>query len=174
VLIAHPDISLVLKNSKLGGLSQVAARDTELSSSLGRDLNGQEVFSAHAPIPTLNWSVFVEAPRSETFEALYASIMRTALLLVAGLLVSVVASFSSPTFVRPFETHRTHIGAGQLDRDRSQDRQKPGRAVQRHGSPAQGVLRGAERKVEERTSELTGTLAQQTATADIPKSSTVR
>jgi len=177
VLIAHPDISLVLKNSNLGGLPQVAARHTDQSSSLGRNLSGQEVFSAHAPIPTLNWSVFVEAPRSEAFEALYASIMRTALLLVAGLLVSVVASFFlARALVRPLRALQdgaAHIGAGDLDRrievKTGDELENLAEQFNKMGADLKESYAGLERKVDERTRELTETLAQQTATADILK-----
>ncbi|TRZ64591.1 MAG: response regulator, partial [Rhodocyclaceae bacterium] len=177
VLIAHPDISLVLKNSKLGGLPQIAARDTDQSSSLGRDLNGQEVFSAHAPIPTLNWAVFVEAPRNEAFEALYASILRTALLLVAGLLVSVVASFFlARALVRPLRALQdgaAHIGAGQLDRrievKTGDELENLAEQFNKMGADLKESYAGLERKVDERTSELTDALAQQTATGDVLK-----
>ncbi|HWK82273.1 MAG TPA: cache domain-containing protein, partial [Caldimonas sp.] len=76
-LIAHPDISLVLKKSDLSSLPQVAALATPARDAvpLGRNLKGEEVFSAHAPIPTLHWTVFVESPRAEAFAPLYASIL---------------------------------------------------------------------------------------------------
>ena len=120
-LIAHPDISLVLKISDLKSLPQVAAlaKPTEEASSLGRDLQGDEVFSAHAPIPTLHWTVFVESPRAEAFAPLYASIVRAALLLVVALLVSMAASFFLVrALVRPLRTLQegaAQIGAGDLD-----------------------------------------------------------
>jgi len=176
-LIAHPDISLVLKNTDLKALPQVAAMGAEQDSSLGRDLSGKEVFSAHALIPTLKWSVFVETPRSEILEALYASILRTGLLLIAGLLVSVVASFFlARALVRPLRALQEgagRIGAGELDRRievktgdelESLAEQFNTMAVQLKES-----YTGLERKVNERTSELTDALAQQTATAEILK-----
>ncbi|MCX7172354.1 MAG: response regulator [Proteobacteria bacterium] len=176
-LIAHPDISLVLKNSKLLALPQVATMNTDQASSLGRDLNGQEVFSAHARIPTLKWTVFVEAPRSETFEALYASILRAALLLVAGLLVSVIASFFlARALVRPLRALQdgaAHIGAGQLDRrievKTGDELESLAEQFNKMGTDLNESYCGLERKVEERTKALTDALEQQTATAEILK-----
>ena len=174
-LIAHPDISLVLKNSNLKALPQVASMNMDQASSLGRDLNGQEVFSAHAHIPTLNWTVFVEAPSSETFKALYAAILRTALLLIAGLLVSSVASFFlARTLVRPLRALQegaAHIGAGELDRrievNTGDELENLAEQFNKMGADLKSSYAGLEHKVEERTRELTETLAQQTATADI-------
>ncbi|MCX7179219.1 MAG: HAMP domain-containing protein, partial [Proteobacteria bacterium] len=174
-LIAHPDISLVLKNSNMAALPQVAAVDANQDLILGRNLDEQEVFSVHAPIPTLNWSVFVEVPRSEVLETLYASILRTALLLVAGLLVSVVASFFlARTLVRPLRALQegaAHIGAGDLD---SRIEVKTGDELEnlaeqfnQMSADLKSSYEGLERKVEERTSELTEALEQQTATSEI-------
>ena len=66
-LIAHPDISLVLKRSDLSTLPQVAAllKPGAGSPAVARDLAGQEVLAANARIPALNWTVFVESPRAE-------------------------------------------------------------------------------------------------------------
>jgi hypothetical protein len=55
-LIAHPDISLVLKKTDLSELPQVAAARAKAAAAdgapvLARDLQGEEVLSANAPIP---------------------------------------------------------------------------------------------------------------------------
>ncbi len=178
-LIAHPDISLVLKRSDLRSLPQVAALATlvEDAAPLGRNLKGEEVFSAHAPIPTLHWTVFVESPRAETFAPLYASILRAALLLAAGLLVSMVASFFlARALVRPLQALQegaARIGAGELERRievRTGD-ELEGLAEQfnKMGSALKASYAGLERKVEERTAELTESLKQQTATSEVLK-----
>ena len=176
-LIAHPDISLVLKNSNLAALPQVAAMVADQELSLGRNLNGQEVFSAHADIPTLKWTVFVEVPRSEILEAFYASILRTGLILIAGLLGSVVASFFlARALVRPLRALQdgaAHIGAGELDRrievHTGDELESLAEQFNKMGADLKDSYTGLERKVDERTSELTETLAQQTATAGILK-----
>lgn len=163
-LIAHPDISLVLKKSNLTSLPQVAALNGRGGEALllGRNLNGEEVFSAHAPIPTLQWTVFVESPRAEAFAPMYASIVRAGLLLVAGLLFSTVASFFlARTLVRPLQTLKegaARIGAGELDQRiefRTGDELEVlAEQFNAMGSQLKTSYAGLERKVEERTAEL--------------------
>ncbi|MEO8079410.1 MAG: cache domain-containing protein, partial [Caldimonas sp.] len=94
-LIAHPDISLVLRKTDLKALPQVAGLSLPTGNSPveARGFKGKKVLSAHAAIPTLRWTVFVESPEAEAFAPLYASILRAGLLLAAGLLVSMVASY---------------------------------------------------------------------------------
>jgi signal transduction histidine kinase len=187
-LIAHPDISLVLKKSDLSTLPQVAALRTAAAApapdgaasagtgwALGRDPTGQEVFSAHASIPTLQWTVFVESPRDEALAPLYATIVRAALLLAAGLVVSIIASFFvARALVRPLRALQEgaeRIGAGELDRRievRTGDELEG--LADRFNAMA-GTLKESystlERKVEERTAELQHALERQTATSDV-------
>ena len=177
ILIAHPDISLVLKQSDLSALPQVAAAlaTPPRESPNGRDLNGAELFSAHARIPTLDWTVFVDSPRAEAVEPLYATLQRTALVLVAALLISIAASFFlARALVRPLRALQegaAKIGAGDLDRHievRTGD-ELEGLAEQFNRMSAQlrESYAGLERKVELRTAELTEALQYQTATADV-------
>ncbi len=176
-LIAHPDISLVLKKSDMSALPQVAAlmHPEQPAPRLGRDLQGNEVFSAHAPIPTLRWTVFVESPRGEAYAPLYATLRRTALVLVAALLLSIAASFFlARTLVRPLtalQEGAAQIGAGDLDRhiDVRTGDELEGLAEQFNRMSAQlrESYAGLERKVEQRTAELTEALQYQTATAEI-------
>ena len=56
------------------------------------NLAGQQVFSAYAAIPELGWVVFVERPTNEAYAPLYASILRTSLLLLVGLGMATLAS----------------------------------------------------------------------------------
>ena len=176
-LIAHPDISLVLKKSDMSALPQVAGLEhpEQPAPRLGRDLQGDEVFSAHAPIPTLRWTVFVESPRGEAYAPLYATLRRTALVLVAALLLSIAASFFlARTLVRPLtalQEGAAQIGAGDLDRhiDVRTGDELEGLAEQFNRMSAQlrESYAGLERKVEQRTAELTEALQYQTATAEI-------
>ena len=95
-LIAHPDISLVLQKTDLSRLSHVAARlrDEGEAEPIARNLKKEEVLTAHARISPLNWTVFVELPLAEAFAPLYASIRRAALLLLAGLALSILLILS--------------------------------------------------------------------------------
>jgi signal transduction histidine kinase len=90
-LIAHPDLSLVLRNTDLSGLAQVRmARSTPVSSRADEiqeatDLQGGRVLTAHAGIDPLGWLVFVELPADEALAPLYASMARSTLVLLAAL-----------------------------------------------------------------------------------------
>ncbi|HVN40881.1 MAG TPA: GAF domain-containing protein, partial [Myxococcota bacterium] len=185
-LITHPDISLVLKKSDLSALPQVAAlsaapsRDAAaggatVASALGRDLRGQEVFSARAPIPMLQWNVFVESPRDEALAPLYATIARAASVLAAGLVVSVVASFFvARALVRPLRALQEgaeRIGAGELDRRIEVKTGDELEGLADRFNAMAGALKESytdlEHKVEARTAELTEALDRQTATSEV-------
>src|SRR6202048_2974389 len=69
-LIAHPDISLVLRNSDRSKLLQVQAAQGGAGAGYDslqgtRNIQGQEVLTASAPIAPLGWTMFVELPVEE-------------------------------------------------------------------------------------------------------------
>src|SRR5207302_7518812 len=68
-LVAHPDISLVLRGTDMSRLAQVeAALKPDGSDNApvdARNRAGVPVLSAHAKIEALGWLVFVELPTSE-------------------------------------------------------------------------------------------------------------
>src|ERR1041385_5654218 len=84
-LIAHPDISLVLRNTDMRRLAQVqtalreqkggAVEDIETAV----DLQDRKALAAFAPVPPLGWTVFVELPVDEAYQPLIASMERAAL-----------------------------------------------------------------------------------------------
>ncbi|HEY5290870.1 MAG TPA: cache domain-containing protein, partial [Burkholderiales bacterium] len=179
-LIAHPDISLVLQKTDLTKLAQVAtlaqgAEDDSTAPSIARDLKGVEVLTAHARIPTLNWTVFVELPLAEAFKPVYESIQRMGLLLLAGLAVSMLASFFlARLMVRPIRALQegaAQIGAGKLEQKIEVHSGDELESLADQFNDMTARLResysGLERKVEQRTEELTHALEQQTATAEI-------
>src|SRR5271168_1310885 len=89
-LIAHPDISLVLRNTDMSKLVQVEAAqnggDTTSESLQGaKNIQGQEVLTASAPIAPLRWTMFVELPVEEAYASLYAALQRLAIVLAAAL-----------------------------------------------------------------------------------------
>ncbi len=174
-LIAHPDISLVLKKTEMKALPQVAALDRPDAPLLGRNLRGEEVFSAHAVIPTLHWTVFVESPRAEVLAPLYATIVRMGLVLAAGLLLSAIASFFlARALVRPLralQAGAARIGQGELDQriqvHTGDELEGLAEQFNKMGLDLQASYAGLERKVEERTRELTFALEQQRASAEV-------
>jgi signal transduction histidine kinase len=179
-LIAHPDISLVLQKTDLTRLAQVATlaqgtADDSAAPSIARDLKGVEVLTAHARIPTLDWTVFVELPLAEASKPVYESIQRMGLLLLAGLVVSMLASFFlARLMVRPIRALQegaAQIGAGNLDQKitvtTGDELESLAAQFNQMAAHLKESYAGLERKVEARTRELTETLEQQTATADI-------
>jgi signal transduction histidine kinase len=182
-LIAHPDISLVLQKTDLSTLPQVRAaiealpRDDgrAVQAMVGRDMHGTNVLSAHAPITPLKWTVFVDLPVTEAFAPLYASIWRTAVLVLVGVVISIFASlYLVRRMVAPIQTLRTgaaRIGAGALEHriDVKSGDELQALADEFNGMTArlQESYAGLERKVEERTRDLTEALEQQTATSEI-------
>ena len=96
-LLAHPDISLVLRGTDMNRLAQVAeARAAEPAAEHGasrrRDLAGRPVLSAHAEIPALKWLVFVELPSAEVLKPVYDTGIRDLALLVLGLMIAGTAA----------------------------------------------------------------------------------
>ncbi|MGH9576136.1 MAG: cache domain-containing protein, partial [Terriglobales bacterium] len=182
-LIAHPDISLVLQKTDLSALPQVRVaaatpgRDdgTSVEAMVGRDVRGTEVLSAHAAITPLNWSVFVDLPIAEAFAPLYASILRTVILVFVGVVISIGASlFLVRRMVSPIQALRAgaaRIGSGALehriDVKSGDELQSLADEFNRMTERLQESYAGLERKVEERTRDLRESLEQQTATSEI-------
>jgi signal transduction histidine kinase len=183
VLIAHPDISLVLQKTTFAGLDQVQAAlaavpgsgEPRSQAAIARDLKGKRVMTAYATITPLRWAVFVEQPLEEAFASLNASIQRTIILLVAGVILSVAASLvlarRMVTPIQALQAGAARIGAGELEQRievRTGDELEAlGDQFNSMAAQLKESYAGLERKVEERTRELTESLEQQTATAEI-------
>ncbi len=180
-LVAHPDISLVLKKVNLSDLPQVKsalAAKTEIEGQDvldARDLSGARVFSAYAQVAPTGWRVFVEEPAAEVLTPLYDAILRTAYLLLAGLVISIVASvFLARRMVEPvraLQRGADRIRAGDLT---SRIEVKTGDELEdlagRFNTMTDQLRESyadLEKKVEVRTAELREALSQQTATADV-------
>ncbi len=179
LLVADPDIGLVLRKTSMAELPHVkAAADIEAADEpamLSVDLNGVEVLTSVSRIEPLAWTVFVERPVSEVYARLNASIQRTGLLFLAGLVISAVAAWTlARSMVRPIhvlDEGARRIGAGELSQQitvRTGD-ELEGLAEQFNTMSAQlrESYAGLERKVEQRTAEVTQALEYQTAISDV-------
>jgi signal transduction histidine kinase len=123
----------------------------------------------------LGWKVFVEQPVTEVYAGLQATVYRSIALLVAGVLFSILAAmWLAGTMVRPIREMQEaaeKIGEGDLDTQitvRTGDElQALAGTFNKMTAQLRESYAGLERKVEERTNELTQTLERQTATAEI-------
>ncbi len=180
-LIADPDIGLVLRKTNLSHLPHVktalaaSPTDTIEPAMVSSDLAGTAILASVAPITPLRWYVFVEQPVAEVYEKLNASIVRTALLILAGMVLSAIGALAlARGMVRPIRTLEEgaqRIGAGQLDQKIEVHTGDELEALANRFNTMSVQLRdsyaGLERKVEERTSELKNSLEQQTAISEI-------
>src|SRR5438132_1993525 len=175
-LIAHPDISLVLRKTDLSAQPHVrAARDGAEDAMLSTDLAGRNTLVAHTVIAPLGWTVFVEQPLTEAFAPLRGAVLRTGLLMLLGVFVAVVASLALARKIggpiEALQAGAARIGGGELahridvrTRDELQDL---GEQFNRMAGRLQESYATLEQKVDDRTRELTEALEQQTATAEI-------
>src|SRR5436305_10296749 len=122
-LIAHPDISLVLRNTDLSRLAQIqaaraAGAPAQDQVQEAQDLQGRRVLTAHAPVEPLGWRVFVELPADEAYAPLYASIQRSGALLGGAVVFAFLAgTFLARRMVGPIQALRAgaaRIGGGDL------------------------------------------------------------
>lgn len=179
-LIAHPDISLVLRNTDMSKLEQVRAAEAgggAMPDALqeATNIQGQKVLTASAPIAPLGWTMFVELPVEEAYASLYASLQRLSIVLLAASIFAVLAGvFLARRMVGPIQALRigaARIGGGDFSQHisiRTGD-ELEGLANQFNdmGARLQESYADLENKVERRTTELRESLEQQTATAEV-------
>jgi signal transduction histidine kinase len=179
-LIAHPDISLVLRNTDMSKLIQVQAALTGHAAGVeslegAKNIQGQEVLTASAPIAPLGWTMFVELPVEEAYASLYAALQRLAVVLAAALLFAVLAGiFLARRMVGPIQALRAgaeRIGGGDFTQRISiktgDELEGLANQFNEMGARLQESYADLENKVEQRTSELSESLQQQTATAEV-------
>ncbi len=221
-LIAHPDISLVLRNTDMSKLVQVQAALAEQAALVeqaaqaalaaqaqaaqaasgaratspppapiapppraatsavdslqgAKNIQGQEVLTASAPIAPLGWIMFVELPVEEAYASLYAALQRLAIVLTAASMFAVLAGiFLARRMVGPIQALRAgaeRIGGGDFAQRISikTGDELEGLADQFNdmGARLQESYADLENKVEQRTAELSESLEQQTATSEV-------
>src|SRR5947208_334580 len=127
-LIAHPDISLVLRNTDMSKLAQVRAARASASGGAAtgdnpsetvqeaENIEGRKVLTAYARVAPLGWLMFVELPAEEAYAPLYAALQRLAFVLLGALVFAVLAGmFLAGRMVGPIQALREgaeRIGSG--------------------------------------------------------------
>jgi signal transduction histidine kinase len=180
-LIAHPDISLVLRDSDLSNLPQVlAARESGIAPSAqyvveAKNIEGKPVLTANAPVKPLGWLVFVDLPRDEAYAPLYASIKRSGLLMLAALsLAGLAGTLLARRMVVPIQALRTgaaRIGSGDLDQRITVNTRDELESLADQFNDMAGRLKDSytdlERKVETRTRELARSVEELRALGEV-------
>jgi signal transduction histidine kinase/CheY-like chemotaxis protein len=173
-LIAHPDISLVLRNTDMSKLAQVRAARAGASSGAGtgdnpaetvqeaENIEGRKVLTAYARVAPLGWLMFVELPAEEAYAPLYAALKRLGFVLLAALCIAVLAGmFLAGRMVGPIQALRlgaARLGGGDLSQRIAVKTGDELEALADQFNAMAGQLQesyaGLEKKVEERTHEL--------------------
>jgi HAMP domain-containing protein len=180
-LVAHPDISLVLRNTDMSQLAQVRSARAAVTGNTGEqvqeaaDIEGQKVLTASAQVAPLGWFVFVETPIEEAYAPLYKSIERTGIVLLGALALAFAAGmFLARRMVVPIQALRAgaaRIGSGDLSQRIAIKTGDEVESLADQFNDMAGRLQESyadlEKKVELRTHELSESLAQQTATAEV-------
>jgi signal transduction histidine kinase len=180
-LIAHPDISLVLRNTDMTRLAQVqAAQRAEKGISADNiqtatDIQGRRVLTAFAPVDPLGWTVFVELPVDEAYQPLIASIERAVLVLLAALCLAALAGmFLARRMMVPIQALRAgaaRIGSGDLSQRISVKTGDELEALADQFNDMAGRLQESysdlENKVQERTKELAQSVGELQALGEV-------
>jgi signal transduction histidine kinase len=178
-LVAHPDISLVLRGTDMSRLAQVAAALKPQGQDGGpvdaTNRTGVSVLSAHAAIPALGWLVFVEVPTAEAQQPVIDAGLRALGLLVLGLLIAggagALLARRMVVPIRAMQAGAERIGGGELGHrlaiKTGDELEALADQFNRSAEALQESYADLEKKVEDRTAELRETLEQQTATAEV-------
>ncbi|HMH60831.1 MAG TPA: cache domain-containing protein, partial [Bradyrhizobium sp.] len=180
-LIAHPDISLVLRNTDMTRLTQVVAARAAGSGAetepvqTAVDVRGRDVLTAYAPVAPLGWIIFVELPFEEAYAPLYDAIKRSSALLFAGLTLAFLSGvFLARRMVVPIQMLRAgaqRIGSGDLTQRISIKTGDELEGLADQFNDMAGKLQesyaGLEQKVEQRTQELAQSVGELRALGEV-------
>jgi signal transduction histidine kinase/ActR/RegA family two-component response regulator len=178
-LIAHPDISQVLRKTDMSGLAQVRAARAAESSGLtdqplqGVDITGRGVLSTYAEVkpPEVSnynkvkppeWLVFAELPLDEAYAPLYDSALRSGIVILVALMLAIFAGLLlARRMVVPIRALRdgaVRIGSGDLGQRLSiktgDELEALGEQFNAMAARLQESYADLEGKVEERTRQL--------------------
>ncbi|RDJ21924.1 HAMP domain-containing protein [Bosea caraganae] len=162
-LIIHPDAGLVLRNTDL--TATIRSIDADPGAALHRidGLAGQPALLTQAMVPPLDWRVLAELPVAEANQPLWRALERSLAIATLSLLVAVaIAVAFSWRMARPIRlltTGAARIGAGHLDHrieiGTTDEIAELGRQFNTMTAELEGSYATLERKVAERTQELT-------------------
>jgi len=169
-LIAHPDISLMLRRTDLAKAEPVRSALAEPERAVGAisiasaasDGTDRPVLTAQASIPALGWHVFVEQPLAEAFAPVYASLARTGALLTAGIALALAASLAlarrMAAPIRELTESAARIGEGRLEERvkvaTGDELEALGEEFNRMAERLRESYAGLEQRIEERTTQL--------------------
>ena len=118
-VIAHPDISLVLRNTSGSDWPQVAAalaQGDDGAPRTTRDAQGVEVLATHMRLTGLDWFVIGETPLREAYAPLFDSLWLMAGVALGGLVLAGAASMAFARRmtdpIRQLQAGAEQIGAG--------------------------------------------------------------
>ena len=123
-LIAHPDISLVLRGAEEATAKPFRTIRAAIGSAgaglaTSRDVHGHAVAVGAAQVTGLDWTVVVEQPLSEAYAPIYAALWRTAVLLAVGTIFAALLAYAlahrMTEPIRVLEEGTERIGAGFFD-----------------------------------------------------------
>jgi signal transduction histidine kinase len=163
-LVAHPDIRHVLRKTVVTGLTPVS-NGADAARPVSRtldDFDGVRVLTTYAPVGVAGWWVFVEQPTDEAFAPVYASIVRTVILFVAGIVLALAAAYvlarrlSQP--ILAVQQGAARLGSGDLqtriDVRTGDEVEALANEFNLMASELQGLYMGLEQKVAAKTAEL--------------------
>ncbi len=167
-LIAHPDISQVLRQTDMSGLAQVHAARVAKSHGLpdqplqGVDVGGRHVLSAYSEVTPPGWLVFAELPIDEAYAPLYDSAFRSGIVILVALVLAIFAGLLlARRMVVPIRALRdgaVSIGSGDLGQrisiNTGDELEALGDQFNAMAARLQESYAGLEGKVEERTRQL--------------------
>ena len=192
-LIAHPDFSLVLRDTDFSQLPQVrqaldASAPAEPSASptaahsagaaeIATGFDGAKVLTAYAVAPRTRWIVFVQQPLSEALASVTTSLLQTLALLGLGLLLALTAggllARRMVVPIRRLQQGAEKLGAGdltqRLDIHTGDEIETLADRFNQMAGRIQESYETLEAKVDARTRDLNEALQQQTATAEVLK-----
>lgn len=118
-LIAHADMSVVLRKTDLSHLHSLIRQQSGQQLHFVTGIGGGKVALAYASVPPLDWHVIVELPEAEAREPLYRALWNSAAVALASILVALLLAvlFSQRMIapIRELAVGAKLIGSGRLD-----------------------------------------------------------